>query len=291
MVAQRLATSFAAAFFLATLNVPCYSQDPPAAITASNACEGLNGVAPNVRAIARNLKVCPDLEFITRPRANPEQLPATQGERQQPPGGGTLREELANPAFNQSSELAAHQRITERVTQAALHSNIVESQIHTVLLQMQVSAWNEEQKAYRRTKILNAFLGTTVGAVGTGLQFSNSVTVQHVGDGISVAGGVLSVIFAFCTAGLGEQDSPPVPFLQSFANNNEDHVIPEDVWSYLSDVKAPAPTKKLLSCHLNGAPQSQDAFLNRLKVLNELESRLSTMNRDAADLLQSIAPR
>lgn len=196
-----------------------------------------------------------------------------------------------NPALLQREELDAHQRITERVAQAALHSNVVQAKVHNALIQMQESAWNAEQKAYRRTKILNAFLGTTVGAVGTVLQFSNSVTVQHAGDAVSVAGGVLSVIFAFCTAGLGEQDSPPVPFLQAFADQNRDHVIPEDVWSYLQDVTPPPPPGKALSCHLNGAPASKDAFLNRLKVLDQLESRLATMNGDAADLLQSISPR
>ena len=166
MVTRRQVWSFLCAASWIILSLPLYSQNrPPARGSPAEACEGLNGVARNVKSIASNLKVCSDLEFIIRARSNSGQ-PAARGEGEQRPPVGQLREEFINPEESQRSELEAHQGITERVAQAALHSNIVEAQIHTVLLQMQASAWNAEQKAYQRTKIPNAFLGTSLGAVG-----------------------------------------------------------------------------------------------------------------------------
>ena len=170
--------------------------------------------------------------------------------------------------------------------------------MQSALLEYQTTTLKDEQRAYNRTKLLNAFLGTTVGAIGTGMQFSDSKNVQHAGDGIGVAGGAITAVFALCTAELAPESPAGTRLLQSFANDNQQHVIPESVWNYvesdtgfMNSMAAAAaittpPTKKVLSCHFR-APSSKQ-LVESQSALNELTHKLSMMNRDVADLLKTL---
>jgi hypothetical protein len=87
MTVERLVAPVIGVLFLFISGTACYAQaDTQRAAPGSGACDSLSGVADNVKAIARNLKVCPDLELIVRRQAVPAQ-PA-----------GALRDELRQPA-------------------------------------------------------------------------------------------------------------------------------------------------------------------------------------------------
>jgi hypothetical protein len=247
-------------------------------------------VRDNVRAIARDLRVCGDLQRLfaaaAARKANAAQLNSEDLLAQ---GDKALSQEARE-------QLEARQQISEAATRTALNSNLLQSQIQEIMLRNQSSILVDEKRAYRRTKILNAFLGTTVGAVGTGLQFSDSVHVQHVGDGIGVAGGAITAILALCTADVYVTDSPPDQLFLTFQSRNQDHAIPDEIWSYLKDdsallvamdeaAKAPPAQKKFLSCHYKGAPKDQKEARN--KAITLLNRKLLFMNQDVVDLLSA----
>lgn len=267
----------------------------PLGYAQAESCSLPEGAVPdNVRAIARDLRVCGSLQRLFTAAAarktnaaqlNSEDLLA-QGEKAQ--------------SQEASEQLEARQQISEAATRTALNSNLLQSQIQEIMLRNQSSILVDEKRAYRRTKILNAFLGTTVGAVGTGLQFSDSVRVQHIGDGIGVAGGAITAIFALCTADVYVTDSPPDQLFLTFQSRNQDHVIPDDIWNYLKDdsdllvamdeaAKAPLAQKKLLSCHYKGAPKDQKEARN--KAITLLNRKLLLMNHDVVDLLNTMPAR
>jgi hypothetical protein len=151
-----------------------------------------------------------------------------------------------------------------------------------------------EQHAYKRTKILNAFLGTTIGILGSGMQFSNSSGVQHAGDAVSVGGGAVSVIFALCTAGVDEIDSPAnlPPII---------HDLPKTVTKYLSEAApatlnalqlqpTPKPSRnKLLSCHFHGAPSPAMSTVEETRNMDTLAEKLSDMSGEIGALLDAVS--
>ena len=253
-------------------------------------CSLPEGAVPdNVRAIARDLRVCGDLQRLFEAAARKANAAQLNSENLLAQGDKALSEEA-------QVQFEARQQISEAATRAALNSNLLQSQIQDIMLRNQNSILVDEKRAYRRTKILNAFLGTTVGAVGTGLQFSDSVHVQHVGDGIGVAGGAITAIFALCTADVYVTDSPPDQLFLTFQSRNQDHAIPDEIWSYLKDdsallvamdeaAKAPPVQKKLLSCHYKGAPKDQKEARN--KAITLLNQKLLFMNHDVVDLLNA----
>jgi hypothetical protein len=243
--------------------------------------------------MARNLRVCGDLQRLFEAAARKANAAQLNSENLLAQGDKALSEEARQ-------QLEDRQQISEAATRIALNSNLLQSQIQEIMLRNQGSILVDEKRAYRRTKILNAFLGTTVGAVGTGLQFSDSVHVQHVGDGIGVAGGAITAIFALCTADVYVTDSPPDQLFLTFQSRNQDHAIPDEIWSYLKEdsallvamddaAKAPPVQKKFLSCHYKGAPKDKEEARNKAVTL--LNRKLLFMNHDVVDLLNAVPAR
>jgi hypothetical protein len=275
---------------LASLTIGIFLTVASLGSAQSDNCALPDGAVPdNVRSIARNLRVCGDLLRLFEAAARKANAAQLNSENLLAQGDKALSEEAR-------VQLEARQQISEAATRTALNSNLLQSQIQEIMLRNQSSILVDEKRAYRRTKILNAFLGTTVGAVGTGLQFSDSVHVQHVGDGIGVAGGAITAIFALCTADVYVTDSPPDQLFLTFQSRNQDHAIPDEIWSYLKDdsallvamdeaAKAPPAQKKFLSCHYKGAPKEQKEARN--KAITLLNRKLLFLNHDVVDLLNA----
>jgi hypothetical protein len=279
---------------LASLTIALFLTVTHLLYAQSDTCPIPEGVVPeNVRVIARDLRVCGELQrllVIAARKANEAQIAPESSFAQD------------GKAFNEGAreQLEARQQISEAATRAALNSNLLQSQIQDIFFRYQSSILVDEKRAYRRTKILNAFLGTTVGAVGTGLQFSSSVRVQHAGDAIGVAGGAITAIFALCTADVYVTDSPPDQLFLTFESRNRDHAIPDEVWAYLKDdstllgamdeaAKSPPTRKKVLSCHYKGAPKEHKAAQERAVTL--LNRKLVFMNHDVVALLNAMPAR
>jgi len=278
-----------------------HSQEAQQRTSSDANCDSLNVIVKeNVKAIASTLGVCRDMKrLLLRTPANGA-LSSIQL-NSEPAGNKNEASTGQAPAVKQLEEekqqLEARQRVNEAATRAILNANATLLQVQSALLQYQMTILTDEQKAYNRTKLLNAFLGTTVGAIGTGMQFSSSTSVQHAGDAVGVAGGVITTVFALCTAELAPESSSGDRLLAAFTNGNEQHVVPESVWSYVQAdpafmssmsafAKTPAPAKKGLSCHLHAPASNQ--LVERQNALNELNGKLSMMNHDVADLLQTL---
>lgn len=299
---MKVVHSIAIALTVAGVVTTALAQQPAQTETPRAGCDALTGFVPgNVQSIAGTLAICGEVQQVLHNRSRIAQ--GALEEQQFAPGQERTPEAPQNTEVQKQAieMLEARQRISEAIARATLDSNLVSLQLREAMIERQVSSFNAEQRAYRRTKILNAFLGTTVGAVGSGLQFSNNVSVQHVGDGISVAGGAITAVFALCTAGIDEKDNPPDNTMaQAFRSDNADHAVPDDVWSYLktqgalpalAESFAPAPTAKSpwLSCHLRGAPaEKEKKILNREKAIGTVNSTLLQMNRDLNDLSNTV---
>jgi hypothetical protein len=297
---MTLVRSVAITLTVATGMAVALAQQPSQTETPHAGCPALPGFVPdNVQSIAGALAICGEVQRVLDSRS--QAAKGALAEQQFAPGGEQQAPAAPNAEAqrNEMQMLEARQRISEAIAQATLDSNLVSLQLREAMIERQVSSFNAEQRAYRRTKILNAFLGTTVGAVGSGLQFSNNVSVQHVGDGISVAGGAITAVFALCTADIDLKDSAPDnTMVQAFRSDNADHAVPDDVWSYmqtkgalpaLAESFASATTAKSpwLSCHLSGAPaekEKEKKILNREKAIGTVNSTLLQMNRDLKDL-------
>jgi hypothetical protein len=295
---MTLVRSVAIALTVATWVAVALAQQPSQTETPHAGCAPLTGFVPdNVQSIAGALAICGEVQRVLHSRSLVPQ--GASEEQQLVPGEERVPQAPSNTEVqkNAMEMLEARQRISEAIAGATLDSNLVSLQLREAMIERQISSFNAEQRAYRRTKILNAFLGTTVGAVGSGLQFSNNVSVQHVGDGISVAGGAITAVFALCTADIALKDSiPDNTMAQAFRSDNADHAVPDDVWSYLktqgalpalAESFAAAPTAKSpwLSCHLRGAPaEKEKRILNRERAIGAVNNTLLQMNRDLNDL-------
>lgn len=290
-------------FCLLSMGILCEimssQETPPQNQSSENSCDGLKGtVSDNVRAMATNLKVCHDLQRVLQHGRIGIEPPGALSSLETAPGGppGTGPSQLDQAdAHEKAEELEARQNISEAITRAALDSNLVLLQLRNVRLQEQLTALDSEERAYRRTKILNAFLGTTVGAVGSGLQFSNSVKVQHAGDAVSVGGGVITAVFALCTTELTVTTPTSDDQLsQAFQDDNQGHQLPDKVWDYvkgdnalrqlmMSVPQTPTTPKKVLSCHFR-QPPSNKVLAERERALSALDNKLLRMNRDIVEL-------
>ena len=294
---RRLATLFCLLNLTALCGIADAQQVLSQPAPDNGSCDSL---PDNVRAIANSLNVCQHLQRILLGHeiAPPGALSKQVIQPGAAPGGppqSNVQEDHAK-----QEEFKAREHISEAINRAALNSNLVLLNAQTALLELQMSAMNAEQRAFRRTKFLNAFLGTTVGAIGSGMQFSKSVSVQHAGDGVSVAGGAITAVFALCTADIDMIDQPPSDQLsEAFVNDNRGHVVPDDVWNYLKndstlrESAAAAPEarpkrEKTFSCHLKQPPPNKD-LAARLKFLGALDNSLAQMNRDMAQLSQTMA--
>ena len=138
-------------------------------------CSLPEGAVPdNVRAIARDLRVCGDLQRLFEAGARKANAAQLNSENLLAQGDKALSEEARQ-------QLEDRQQISEAATRTALSSNLLQSQIQAIMLRNQSSILVDEKRAYRRTKILNAFLGTTVGAVGPGCSSAIASTFNTLG--------------------------------------------------------------------------------------------------------------
>jgi hypothetical protein len=165
--------------------------------------------SPDVVRIARILNVTPQVSLLLvspKPKLAPpisenqdmlDQMQALS--RMQVQAAASTSELLANQellAARNTVNAAAVQAMTD-ITHAFM---VIQRKTRTIQIA-------KEERAYRNTKFFNAFLGTTIGMVGSGLQFSKSQTVNYVGDGISVAGGAVTAAFNLCTADVDVRDT------------------------------------------------------------------------------------
>jgi hypothetical protein len=233
-------------------------------------------IAPDVARIATVLHVEPQIRMVLEPAAGK----GAPGFR----AGSDLEEQLI-----------ATQQVLNARNQISVASITALTDINRTVLLMQKNQskveMTAEERAYRNTKFFNAFLGATVGMVGSGLQFSKSQTVNYVGDGISVAGGGISVVFALCTADVSERDNPPdfPPYWDQ---------LPETVKSYLQtdavsySVLSKAPPKKsaepFFSCHFEGGKTKGTSDLKEKEDI--LSKRLMDMTADIKKMQDAIAP-
>lgn len=275
------------------------AQNNSEASGGSSSCDALGGaISDSTRTVANSLHICKDLEVILQGHhlqhmdtLNNLQAVPSEDPMQTPDNSKKEKES----DVRQVQELKARQRISEAIARAMLDSNLVMLQSRNALLEEQVAALNAEQRAYRRTKLLNAFLGTTVGAIGSGMQFSNNVTVQHAGDAVSVGGGAITAVFALCTADIDVVDTPPDNQLsEAFRTHNQDHQIPDEVWSYLKNddalrsvmenpISDHTHKRGFLSCHLR-TPPPNTKIESRNNALRMLDNKLLQMNRDLTSL-------
>lgn len=272
------------------------------------------------RAIGRALNICPDLDQILRPnqagRLAPELLQPGGVERfmnEQPGGESLILQQFASEMHQRGSR----DHVTQALVTFSFDTNRVLAQVQHASTENQLFILKNEARLYSRTKFLNAFLGTTVGAVGTGLQLSHSLTVQRAGDIVGVGGGIITALFALCTADINIPDPlpgynpgdngppPPTPtgrLFQAFADNNQSHQIPAEVWELVDN-----GTKEAMVRSLNGSTTSKKSFLNklglschfsggklqtladRIAALSQLEDQLSTMNQNGGELMQTLS--
>jgi hypothetical protein len=251
-------------------------------------------VSDDVKRAASSLNVCHNLEHILARRGitSLRSFENFVAEMQTETGANANALPQQDEATKQQ-DLRDRQQITQALNRAMMDTNLLLLRSHTALLELQASSLNAEQRAYRRTKILNAFLGTTVGTIGSGMQFSNSTSVQHAGDGVSVAGGAITAVFAMCTAEL-EQPSDD-PLAQAFQNDNQQRLIPDTVWAFLKNDStsfndlvqaAPEPkphSGKLLSCRWKQLPPKQ-TLAAHAQFFHALENSLGKMSQANAEL-------
>jgi hypothetical protein len=276
-------------------------QPGPQSPTETASCDSLSHiVSDDVRHAANSLNICHNLEHILARRGitSSRSFENFVAEMQTETGANAKALPQQDDATKQQ-DLRDRQQITQALNRATMDTNLLLLRSHTALLELQTSTMNAEQRAYRRTKILNAFLGTTVGVIGSGMQFSNSTSVQHAGDGVSVAGGAITAVFAMCTADIDVIDQPTdEPLEKAFQNDNQHHVIPDTVWSFLkTDVdfnglvqSAPQPQPhptKALSCHWKQPPKK--GLATHLQFFGLLENSLGKMSQATAELSRAAA--
>ena len=283
--------------------------------------------------ISRALKICDDLhkvfdrahtaektlEFAIHERAEESAFQPGEIDRllQQPEGQDQLLRQLAreveqarqerNALSEQLESRLTMQKVTTKTAALASDSNRVRLQVQNVLMTRRVYEAETEIRRYQRTKFLNAFLGTSVSTIGTGLQLNDSVHVQHVGDVMGVVGGGLTAFFNICTADWNVKDDNPEAtglLFSAFATDDRAQLVPEDVWESLD----PATKEKMkrlftmnqghtdlpllhLSCHWGSGPHyKNDAqLMESVNALQQLDSDLAKVNLTATTLLQTLA--
>jgi len=201
-------------------------------------------------------------------------------------------EGVAPQAISNDRMMTAVNGITMASTSAMLDINRTLLVLAMARARQQDSEFLAEAKAYKRTKIANAFLGSSIGIAGSGMQFSNSETVQHAGDWVSIAGGAVTVLFAVCTAGVDELDTPGDVRLGAD--------LPHTVTAYLAKTD-PAALKALnppprashaktgfFSCHSEGAKFAQQAAAANAAQMDLLTAKLAAMSDEVGGMLNAV---
>jgi hypothetical protein len=235
------------------------------------ACPNLQATDPELSRIAAVLKVCTQAANVIDAKTSPIlrafrlQLDTGQAALMagQPEQSHVQTEQLQESTKSQLQEQLAVLQNNSEVAAVNFAATRATLEINRMLLVMErnrskslVAQMTAEQKAYRRTKILNAFLGTSIGVVGSGMQFSNSTAVQHEGDGVSVAGGAASILFAVCTADVNVVDSEPTYAASQGAVHDYLQMTNPELLAP-ADGPKPAQQRGPLSCHSGGAPHQQ----------------------------------
>jgi hypothetical protein len=320
--------------FLLIVNVDGRAQATPEA-QAADSCALLKlpgGLEPEgTIKISRALNICDDLRKIfDRSRTAPKSLGFMLQQHveekalepgdvdnllQQPGGQAQLLRQLYNEVQksreerNQLAEVLQDRVMVEAVNAKAISlassSNRVRLQVQSVLAAEQAFQVETELQRYKNTKMLNAFLGTTVATVGTGLQLNSSLHVQHVGDYLGVVGGGLTAFFNICTADWNVPDTQTYNSLlfRAFATDNAGTRIPVTVWDSLDEstknaVKAVDPhpgstdlAPLHLSCHWGqGRSEKTPSDLTaRIKALKLLDDDLTKVNARATELSEKLS--
>jgi hypothetical protein len=334
-MARKLTLLVSACFLVITSCVVAAQATPSGESTDS--CNSLT-LAQNMDReetikIARALHICDELKKLfdrtqaptntlaIEPEQGPEEHTFKPGDvdtlLQQPQGQNQLLRQLVaqvaqarqerNALAEELQNRVAVEKMTTKTAALASDSSRVRLQVQNVLMARRVFEAETEMRRYQRTKFLNAFLGTSVSTVGTGLQFSDSVHVQHVGDALGVVGGGLTALFNICTADWNVKDDNPDAtgmMFTSFATDDRDQLVPEDVWESL-DPATKASMKSIftmnqghtdlpflhLSCHWGSGPHyKNDAkLIESLRALERLDTDLTKVNLAATTLLQELA--
>jgi hypothetical protein len=279
---------------------PSQAQQSAQQSTAEGAsCDTLGQiVSDDVKRAASSLSVCHNLEHmlarrgITSSRSFENFVAEVRSEERANANAQPNQDE-----GTKQQDLQDRQQISAALNRAAVDTNLLLLRGHTALLALQASTVEEEERAYHRTKILNIFLGTTVGIIGSGMQFSNSTSVQHAGDGVSVAGGAITAVFAACTA----EFEPPseTALAKSFQNDNQQHLFPETVWGFIKSdpsfadlvmpaAKSQAHSGKLLDCRWRKR-KTDKSLATQVQFFQALENSIAKLSQANAELAQLAA--
>lgn len=218
-------------FLLMSASSRAQSQVPPEP-QPEDSCASLTlpqdvDTAETIR-IARVLDICDDLhkvfdhpqaaelrlDLLRQQNAGAKTLGADDVSRllQQPDGQVQVLRQLADELQKDQAErnqladeLQSHlavERVIAKFSALASDSNRVRIEVQNTLAEEKSYGVESEFQRYQRTKFLNAFLGTTISTVGTGLQLNNSLHVQHAGDVLGVVGGSVTAFFQYLHGGL-----------------------------------------------------------------------------------------
>jgi hypothetical protein len=199
----------------------------------------------------------------------------------------------------------ANETNKEKLAGLAADSSRANAQVQRLFVSTLVAKQENEQERYKRTKYLNAFLGTTVSTIGTGLQLNSDVSVQHAGDILGVAGGALTAFFNICTADWNVPDKPDPemkgPLPGELASRTKPQIIPDTVWDVLDSAEkavlvhlftTSCGNKDLplihLSCHW-GAPPPDKCAVKKSYALRRLNDDLTAVSSEANKLLVAVA--
>jgi len=200
------------------------------------------------------------------------------------------------------------ERTNAKIAALASDSNSVRMAVQSALIVQHTYLTETEFQRYRRTKFLNAFLGTSLSTVGTGLQLNSSLHVQHAGD----VGGAVTALFNICTADWNVKDQnddgdAPSKLLGAFSSQNQGgDILPPSIWDSLDQAtkddmnsifiwnKGYTDLPLLhLSCHWgSGLNYKKDQGpIKTVNALHRLDAALGRINSTAAALLQQNTTR
>ncbi|MBV9760031.1 MAG: hypothetical protein JO340_05660 [Acidobacteriaceae bacterium] len=127
---------------------------------------------PEVTSTAKSLGICEELAGS---------LPWSDGKRQQ------TREALIRGQIKAALKL-------EEIVDARIQMQKGDEEVE------------EDEAAFRWHKLHNIWAGSILQGIGTGMQLSTNLHVQHKGDVIGVVGNGVSIFFAACTAEIGNAE-------------------------------------------------------------------------------------
>jgi hypothetical protein len=284
------------------MGLAALSAQPIPAPSPASGCGSTDG---NVNAVASALGICEDLDHFLHP---------SESDRIQPEGPFQLFNEPGTPRPGGLRGVPGRrQRIVEKLAQGESETNLMLSLLDNSRLRTENRLLVNHVRAYRRSKFLNAVVGTGVQGLGTGLQFSSSTGVQRAGNYLGIAGGVLAIAFALCTAELPPLEKPEkvaqpaLDILAPFSDSNQRHLIPKTLWSYMAldkpfvdhmnemykELLSPPRTaaskgKKILACRYNGSGEAENTIAEISSAFDELQTKARGMTEGMATLLDEL---